>query len=109
GGRAPDTDGGAASRDRGRPACRYGAAVDGDHQIGAEPEGALRRGLPARYRQGPDRGPLPGRGEDRAHLVPETRADAGRDGDGGLADRGASDDELHRPEPRYRRPQDGPG
>ena len=51
--------------------------------------------------KGRDRGSLDRRRAHRARAVPAPRPDAGRDRDGRLADRAASDDEQHRPEPRH--------
>ena len=76
------------------------------HDPAAAPRAALRRAVPARHRQGPDRGSFDRRRAHRARLLPAARLLAGRDRDGRLAGREPSRHVDGRAVARSVRPQD---
>ena len=83
---------------RGAPAGQRAAAAH------PQPLGALCRGVPARHRQGPARGPFDRRSGSRAPPLPAPRPVAGRLRPRRLADRAAPDDVEHGAGARPRRP-----
>ena len=74
GGRASDPNHRRTVRHRTRRSRQFASALQPDHQHRAAPARAVRRGLPARHRQGPRRGPLHRRRAHRAQ--PRARASA---------------------------------
>ena len=96
-----------AGRDRARQQRGVRARQRPDAQDPARaPHAALCRAVPARHRQGPDRGPFDRRRAHRAAVLPAARPVAGRHRDRRLAGRAASDDVDHRAVARPVRPQD---
>ncbi len=86
---------------------------DNDHPLASqlmphhpEPPRPLRRGVPARHRQGPPGGPLHRRGQDRPQALPPLRPDTRGDRPRRLADRGTPRDVDHRPVARPFGPED---
>ena len=108
GGRAPDPHHRRAVRHRARRGRRCAPALLPHRLHHPAPPRALRGGLPARHRQGPQRGPFHRRRPHCPEPWPALRPHRGRDRDHRLADRAAPDHELVRLQPRHRRPDDHP-
>ena len=88
---------------------RRAADLDrGDAEAAVAPR-AVRRGVPARHRQGPRRRPQRARRGDRQAAVPAAGPARRRHRDGGLAGAPPPRDEPLRLQARQRGPADGPG